>query len=268
MPQQRHNKGSITVLKRTLCALLMVCCTPVLAKPSVVLILDDVGYRLTDYQALALPEEVAFSILPDTPLSKPLALKAHAQQRDVMLHLPMEAEAGNKLGPLALTTNMYPQRIAQTLREALQAVPYAIGINNHMGSKLTAERLPMQALMSALESQKLFFIDSRTTSDTLAESIAKQRGIPAGRRDVFLDHQQTDEFMRNQFARLMTLARRKGTAIGIAHPHPDTIKFLLRHLPELAQAGIELIPVSEYFAPQTQPQWVSVPSAKAVVAPN
>ena len=102
------------------------------------IIIDDMGYRATDEQAFALPESVTFSILPHTPQGQAFAERAHAQSRDVMLHLPMEAQSDKPLGPGAITSSMYANEITATFEAALASVPYAIGVNNHMGSVLTA----------------------------------------------------------------------------------------------------------------------------------
>lgn len=104
---------------------------------TITIIIDDIGYRYTDALALSLPSEVTFSVLPNTPLASELALSGHAQGRDIMLHLPMEAHSDRALGPAALTSDMYPEAISDTTRQALLSLPFAIGVNNHMGSRLT-----------------------------------------------------------------------------------------------------------------------------------
>lgn len=216
--------------------------------PTIVIIIDDIGYRATDNAALTLPTKVAMSILPHTPFATSLANQAAHQQRDVMLHLPMTSTTSEKrLGPGAITTDMYPQAIVETLDNALRSVPNAIGVNNHMGSLLTQQRLPMNALMSAIKKHHLFFIDSRTTAKTIAQDVATTLHVPNDRRHVFLDHEVNDEFMEHEFNRLVALAHKKGNAIGIAHPHPQTIAFLTRKLPLLADYGVKLSSLRENF---------------------
>ncbi|RDV26674.1 divergent polysaccharide deacetylase family protein [Alteromonas aestuariivivens] len=260
----------LTKLKNKILAGLIVVGTSfsVSAAPKVAVILDDMGYRLSDSQALSLPAEVAFSILPDTPLSASLSEQAYAQGRDVMLHMPMEAESGKKLGPKALTADMQPKRIQATLESALNSVPYAIGVNNHMGSKLTRETGPMIALMEALKQRELFFVDSRTTALTVAEQTARDLGLPVARRHVFIDHQQSPEFMQQQFERLVELAHRQGTAIAIAHPHPQTVRFLTTALQQLSDLDVQLVPVSQLFTPQLSPQQHHSALPAASVAPK
>lgn len=216
-------------------------------KGKVIIVLDDVGYNLTEVEALKLPTEVAFAILPKTPHSKLFAELAHEQGRDVMLHLPMSATNNNKLGPSALTVGMFSEDIENVLHEALNSVPYAIGVNNHMGSHLTTQQDAMNKLMLALKRQSLFFLDSRTTPLSIAYETAKRMGIPTDQRHIFLDHQQTEAFYQQQFSRLIRIAKKHGRAIGIAHPYPSSLAFLQSALMNIEQHGVELYSVSDYF---------------------
>ncbi len=238
------------------------------AKPQVMIIIDDVGYRHSDMATLQLPTQVTLSILPDTPLGSKIASHAARQGRDVMLHLPMESEHGNKLGPRALTVGMYPHAIANTLSDALRTVPNAMGVNNHMGSLLTRERLPMQAFMQAVKKEGLFFVDSKTTPDSVAADIARKTGIPTAIRDVFLDHVHTREFLEQQMAELVDIARSRGIAIGIAHPHPLSVEFLNEALPRLQQQGISLISASEYFITPASPSPAKSVKRRVILAPQ
>ncbi len=222
------------------------------ATPQVMLIMDDIGYRHTDKAALALPTEVTFSILPATPHSKDMAYAAHAQGRDIMLHLPMEAMSGRRLGPQALQVGMFPSAISETFASAIDSVPFAVGVNNHMGSRLTKEVAPMLALMQEIKARNLFFVDSRTTADSVAEQVALRVGLPVASRNVFIDHTQTQESMQRAFERLVKLAKRRGFAIGIAHPHPQTVRFLLQSLPLLEQYNVKLVSARQYFMPSTR----------------
>jgi uncharacterized protein len=227
-----------------LCLLLICLLSLPAGAGNIALIIDDMGYRKQDIDAFVLPEQVTFAILPHTPYSTAYAKKAANQNREVMLHMPMEALAGNKLGPGALTAAMDNQAIQAKLNAALTSVPHAIGLNNHMGSKLTQLTLPMQATMDFLRQQQLFFIDSRTTRYSKANKIATRFGVPNTHRQVFLDHFQNKKHMQGQFDRLIRIARKYHNAIGIAHPYPETLSFLQQHLPKLQEMGIRLIPVS------------------------
>lgn len=227
---------------------LLLACFCLLSTPTqagqIALIIDDMGYKQQDSQAFALPRAVTFSILPHTPFSTPYAEKAQQQQREVMLHMPMESLAGKKLGPGALTSDMLQKDIQHTLQQALASVPYARGINNHMGSKLTQLTLPMQTTMDFLKSQDLYFVDSRTTRYSKAEKIAKSRGVKALHRHVFIDHFPNPKHMQQQMQRLVRIAKKHHKAVGIAHPYPETLAFLQDYLPQLPQE-VNLVPLSQ-----------------------
>lgn len=216
--------------------------------PQIVIIIDDLGYKASDFDALTLPSEVVFSILPDTPHSRPLANAAHQQGRDVMLHLPMEAEANNRLlGPRAIMANHYADKIALTFEAALNSVPGAIGVNNHMGSLLTEDTHAMTELMRVVRKHDLFFVDSRTSPHSVAYEVAKKLGVASAKRHVFLDHELSEHHLRRQFRRLVLTAYQQGIAIGIAHPHAITLDFLDSVLRDVSRYGVALKPVSEHL---------------------
>lgn len=216
-------------------------------KAIIYVIIDDIGYRHTDDQALVLPSEVTLSILPHTPLAEALANKAHGQSREVMLHLPMAAYSDKSLGPGAITPQMVPEEISFTFANAINSVPFAIGVNNHMGSELTASEEAMTLVMQQIKQRNLFFVDSRTTPNSVAQDVAQQQHVPNARRHVFLDHELTEHFMQSQWQRLIRLAKHNGRAIAIAHPHPESIAFLQQQLGNLDTEHIELRPISHYF---------------------
>lgn len=217
----------------------------------VIIIIDDIGYRRTDVQAFSLPKEVAFSILPQTPHARLYATLANEQGRDVMLHLPMASIDQSNLGPSALKIGMYKDDISTTLDNALDSVPFAVGVNNHMGSALTTHTQSMQTLMNALKERSLFFVDSRTTPRSIAYEIAKATGIPTDKRHVFLDHVQDQAFYEQQLDRLIRIAKKHGRAIGIAHPYPSSLAFLSNALTNIENHGVKLYPVSHYFSSHT-----------------
>ncbi|GAC16091.1 divergent polysaccharide deacetylase family protein [Aliiglaciecola lipolytica] len=216
----------------------------------IALIIDDMGNTQRDEAAFSLPKEVTFSILPLTHLSQKFSKKAATQQREVMLHIPMESLAGKRLGPGALTADMSPESIRHTLAQALMSVPDAIGVNNHMGSKLTQLSLPMNVTMEFLIEHRLFFVDSRTTRYSKALKIAQQNGVLSAGRNVFLDNDNRPEKIDAQFQRLIRLAKKYGYAVGIAHPYPQTIEYLQKALLPAEQLDVELVTISELL--QTQ----------------
>lgn len=212
--------------------------------PQVAIIIDDIGYRQSDAAALTLPGAITFAILPHTPYGKTLALQAYNKKNDVILHIPMEAENGKKLGPGALTIQMNEQSIRHELSLAFAEIPFAIGMNNHMGSKLTKLYTPMMWTMRFLKERNLIFIDSVTTNKTKAERIALQLGVPTAHRQIFLDNELTRDYIDQQFMQLIDHAQRFKSVVAIAHPHPETIIALNRLIPLLAELDIDLVPIS------------------------
>lgn len=214
----------------------------------IAIIIDDIGYRYTDKNALTLPGAITYSILPHTPYGKTIAVKANAKHKDVMLHIPMEAENGKKLGPGGLTSTMKQHEITASLQASLAEIPFAIGINNHMGSHLTQLDEPMRWTMNFLKQHHLLFLDSKTSPYSKAESMARAVGVPVHNRHVFLDNQLTESYITKQFHTLIRFAKAQKMAIAIAHPHPETITVLKRLLPTLAKNNIELVPLSSLYS--------------------
>jgi polysaccharide deacetylase 2 family uncharacterized protein YibQ len=241
------------------------------AEPAAVIaiIIDDVGNDLrAGEEALTLPGPVTLAFLPHTPHAKGLARRAHGAGKEVMLHLPMQSHAGNRLGPGALTLHMTEENFRQSLKESLDSVPHVAGLNNHMGSLLTRHPGAMGWLMSGMRDYgELFFIDSRTTLETVAEQVAQEHQVPAARRDVFLDNDRNPAAIGRQFRQLVRLARRQGYAVGIGHPYKETMEVLERELPRLEAEGVRLIRTSELVGYQgrkaTWPE-SSSPSPKVV----
>lgn len=215
--------------------------------PSVSIIIDDLGEHLTSGErAIALPGKITYAFLPHTSHSAHLAELAHQQDKEVMLHMPMQAIGENRLGDGGLTLDMSKNDFLSTLKSNLNSVPHISGLNNHMGSLLTQHPGHMTWLMEALSSehQHLFFVDSRTTDDTVAHKIATEYKVPAINRNIFLDNVRSESEIRQQFNKLIKHAKLNGTAVAIGHPYPETIAFLEKALPTLRQQGIELISTS------------------------
>ncbi len=197
-------------------------------KPVIGLIIDDLGNQLdAGLEALKLPGPVAYSILPHTPYAKTIADKAHEQGKEVMLHLPMQALSDKPLGSGGLGINLTHAEVVKVVREDLNSIPHVVGINNHMGSLLTQQPQQMAWLMRELQTRgNLFFVDSRTTKRTIAKVMAYVFDVPARNRDLFLDNERNPAAIRFQFQKLLSIARKKGSALGIGHPYPETLKVL------------------------------------------
>jgi len=217
------------------------------AGPRLAIILDDIGYdRAAASAAFTLPFPITVSVIPHLPLSAEVAEEAYRRGDQVLLHLPMEAEAdAAKREPIELRVGMSSQQVEEDLAGMLETVPHAAGVNNHQGSRATADPALMAELMPALRERGLFFIDSRTTAATVAFDAAKQAGVASASRKVFLDDTPTRESVLAQLELAARDAARDGYAIAIGHPHPATIGALAEGVPRLEARGIRLVFASD-----------------------
>ena len=215
--------------------------------PELAIIIDDLGRDLPAADSLlALSFPLTVSVLPHLQFSADIAEEAYRRGDVVMLHLPMESEAdGAKPEDIELHVGMYRDQIESTVAGMLATVPHAVGVNNHQGSRATADAALMDALMPVLHKQGLFFIDSRTTAATLAYDAAQRAGVPAASRKVFLDDVVTREAILSQLELAARDARRDGSAIAIGHPHAETIAALSEGIPRLEAGGIRLVFASD-----------------------
>lgn len=213
----------------------------------IAIVIDDFGYSFGSLTKgfLDLDQEVTLSILPGLKYSKRIAQAAVAANREVMLHLPMEAK-NDEVGfeDLILHTRLADYEIRDRLRKALRAIPYATGLNNHMGSLATEDARLVAVMMDELKKMGLFFLDSHTNAKTLAYSEAGKRGIPCAINNTFLDAIKEEPFIREQVYLLAEITSRKGQAIGIGHPEKLTLKVLQEELPKLERRGFQFVSIS------------------------
>lgn len=215
--------------------------------PRIAIIIDDLGQdKRIAQKFLDLPGPLTLSVLPHLPHTRLVADTARAQQWEVMVHLPMEPQEYPSVnpGPGALLASMVPDVLIAQLRKNLAAVPGAVGANNHMGSRLTAQSGQMEQVFSELKRHNLFFIDSRTSTDSVALATARLFKIPFGQRHVFLDHRPNRQFIEKQLKLLQKKAQRYGTAIGIGHPYQVTWQVLSEAIPRLKET-VRFIPASQ-----------------------
>ncbi|MBU0681448.1 MAG: divergent polysaccharide deacetylase family protein [Proteobacteria bacterium] len=214
-------------------------------KPRLALIIDDMGNRQQlGQQLIELDLLLSFAILPFTPHAHSLMEMAHAKNREILLHLPMEATSDKwDPGPGALTTAMTGRAIKAQVRKDLEDIPYAVGVNNHMGSKFTSNTEAMRAALAPIKSRNLFFLDSITIASSVAYKEAKALDIKTGRRDVFIDNEQDEAKIKAQLVRLVTIAKKHGSAIGIGHPYPATIAILEKEGAWLSEQ-VQLVSIS------------------------
>ncbi len=217
--------------------------------PTIAIIIDDMGHNLEEGKRLAnLDQPLTLAFLPWRRYTLPLAQLAHSRHKEIMLHAPMANTHNYDLGPGGLTADMDEQTLTLTLRRALQSIPHVQGVNNHMGSLLTQQLKAMDWVMKELNRYPLYFVDSRTIASSVAGDVARAYSIPSVTRDIFLDHEQTEEFLDRQFRLLIKRAKEKGTAIAIGHPHKVTVDYLEKHLPQLDREGIAIATISGIWA--------------------
>ncbi len=214
----------------------------------IAIIIDDMGMNTPiAKQFVQLSFPLTFSIFPYAPHALEVAKLFHDARQQIMLHVPMEPHGYPDVdpGPGALLGSMNDQQLLSRFRKELSAIPGIVGINNHMGSKLTENRHIMALLMNCLQDKPLFFIDSRTIAGTVAFDEAIKAGIPAGQRDVFLDNIQDEQYILAQLRKLIAIAQIKKTAVGIGHPYPETVA-ALRRVGQLTQESrVSIVPVSK-----------------------
>jgi hypothetical protein len=217
-------------------------------QPRVAIIIDDLGYQLAaGRRAIGLPGPVTFAVLPGTPRAAVLAEWAHERGKEVLLHLPLQANSNDKVDePIGIDLDMSRETLASTFDVALSSVPYVVGVNGHRGSLLTRHPGHMQWLMEEIRARNdLFFVDSYTTAHSVALQMATEAGVSAVRRDVFLDPDRSPDTVARQFERMKLLARKRGFVVAIGHPYEATLELLEKELPKLREQGIELVTISK-----------------------
>ena len=218
-------------------------------KGRVAIVVDDMGNSLQtieDLCSLDLPLTIA--ILPHSPWAVETANVAHNHGLEVILHLPLESindHESNEETEGLIHSNMSEEQILATLEDNLQQVPFITGVNNHMGSKITAERELMMPILETLKEKNLYFVDSVTSGKSVAYQLARQLSIPTAERHVFLDNDPSEESIRRSLFQLFRLAQRRGMAVGICHPLETTIKVLLENLASIEDFNCEAVFVSQ-----------------------
>ncbi|WP_130902935.1 divergent polysaccharide deacetylase family protein [Pseudomonas sp. Sample_23] len=241
------------MLLRALCVLL--CCLAGFAqaesaissphKAYLTLIIDDLGQNLPrDRRVLSLPGPVTAAIMPDTPHASEFAREAHRAGKIVILHMPMDPATG----PYAWHPELPIEELQKRLNAAFEKVPFTAGINNHMGSRMTAQPAAMAWLMGELQRRHKFFVDSRTSAQTVAAQQAQKIDLASVSRDVFLDDERTEAAIATQLQTAIALAHKQGSAVMIGHPYPQTLAVLERELPRLKAQGIDWIDIRQMIS--------------------
>ncbi len=214
----------------------------------IAIIIDDMGISLRSKLVEVLPAPLTLSYLPYAKNLKERTTRASKNGHELMVHIPMEAM--NEYmdgGPKVLKTSSSDKELEDMLDWGLSQFDGFVGINNHMGSKLTQDENAMNHIMKYLKNKDgdLFFIDSKTIGSSVAAKSARNLGVPYAVRDVFIDHEQTPEFIEAALLELEGLANKNGYAIAIGHPHKETIAALKAWLPTLKDKGLTLVPASK-----------------------
>jgi len=218
------------------------------ARGRLAILLDDGGQNLDQVEAAAaLPKTVGFAILPFLPRSTETAVALHDAGHEIWLHLPMEPEnyPANDPGPGAVLMSMNSDDLRTAVHLAINNIPHVVGVNNHMGSKATADLKTMTWIMQELKTRDLAFIDSRTTIHTVAEEAAQAQGVPTNRRHVFLDNERSAAAIRVQLDEAIYRSRMEGEIIAIGHLDKVTIEVLSQELPGLGKRGADLVKPSD-----------------------
>jgi uncharacterized protein len=214
------------------------------------LIVDDCGQWLdTERGFIALDIPLTLSVLPDVRYGGEIAREASEAGKGVMLHLPMETLSGINPGPGEVTTEMSDSQIIAEVEDDLAQVPLARGVNNHEGSKASADRRVMRDVIGVLAQRgDLFFIDSRTNAASVGEETAEALGVPTASRDVFLDNRADVAYSEAKLLEAASIAKRRGSAIAIGHPRPTTLEALRVMIPQLEASGVRFVLAQDLVA--------------------
>jgi len=218
------------------------------------LVIDDLGYDPGEIDRLeALGAPLTYAVLPFTPYASAIGRQLARQGEEVLCHLPMQPDGGENPGPGALLQSMSRDQLEAATRAALDAVPEAIGANNHMGSELTSDPQAMAAVMNVLKARHLFFLDSRTSPASVGYQVARRLGVPALTRQVFLDDDADAPAISRQFQRALAIARDQGYVVAIGHPRPETLKVLRAEIEAASRDGVEFVRVSQLLGENSGP---------------
>ncbi|OGC00405.1 hypothetical protein A2V82_12170 [candidate division KSB1 bacterium RBG_16_48_16] len=215
----------------------------------VAIIIDDFGYKYDELtkEFINFSRPLTISIIPGLRETQRIRRDAELAQKEVLIHIPMEPlEEKYDKDDYILLTDMPPSEIHLRMQKALAEIPNAVGVNNHQGSKATADENLMTVVLSEIKAANKFFIDSRTNSESLAYDVAKKMGVPTAANQVFIDAKDDVDFITQQMARLGEMAGANGRVIGIGHVRKNTFKVLTKMIPELEARGIEFVFVSSF----------------------
>ena len=216
--------------------------------PKVAIVIDDMGYDMRRLRSLLdIDAQITVAVLPHLRFSREVAMEAYSRGWEVLLHMPMEPHnmEVNDPGEGALLTAMDDAELRLKMNEGLDDVPYIIGVNNHMGSKFTEDSARIITVLGVVKERGLFFLDSRTSPGSVAGTLAKEMGVGWVSRNVFLDNTRDEQYIRDRLDELVRIARKRGGAVAIGHPYPETIAALKSALGSMSFDGVEVVRLSE-----------------------
>ena len=216
------------------------------SKPKIAVVLDDWGYHNSGMPYLAsIKEPFTASVLPGLRYTKEASDTAFKNRKGIMLHLPMQPEKKVPMEKITVMANMDKDKIVEIVDKLAGEVQHYTGVNNHMGSLVTADKAAITTVLEVLKERNYFFIDSLTTPKTVAYQTARDMGMRWGKRDIFIDNKKESVYNEKQINELKAVARKKGWAIGIGHDDPVTLSTLARMMPQIEAEGFEFVYVAE-----------------------
>jgi len=221
----------------------------VLKKAKIALIIDDFGYSqgsTVDSFLKDINAPLTISIIPGTPYVDSIAREAHKEGKEVMVHLPMQPKGKFKNNyKWIILEKMEDKEIENIVNKAIEDVPYAAGLNNHMGSLITTQKKPMEDVLKVVKRKRLYFLDSKTDANSIALALAKEMGVKSTKREVFLDNEKGENYIKKQLEKLIFIAGKRGEAVGTAHVNPVTAQVIKESLPKLNNKKMQLVYASE-----------------------
>ncbi|MBD3380486.1 MAG: hypothetical protein GF408_08520 [Candidatus Omnitrophica bacterium] len=220
-----------------------------------VIVLDDCGYSTRNLRALLdLEVPVTLAVLPDTPYASHVARSASGRGKEVIVHMPMEPLDGSAaLEKSTVKLGMRPEEIRKMFSDAVAAVPGAAGVNNHMGSKLTADPYSMEILFEEIGKRDLFFLDSLTTAGSVCSEIGNAKGVTVLKRDIFIDNVNDEDHIKGQMEKIRSILDEGGTVLAIGHDRPVTVRVISEYVDEFKSMGVKFTTLSALAGKRTGP---------------
>ena len=213
------------------------------------IVIDDFGNNMKGTEEmLNLPVPITVAIMPFLSTSKEDAIRAHKQGHEVIVHLPLEPKKGKKswLGPGAITTDLSDEEIRKRVKDAIESIPYAVGMNHHMGSKATEDKRVMRIILEECRNHSLYYLDSKTTSKSVIKDLAEELNVPYLENGLFFDHIYTSQYITKQASRLAKKLDTEQEFIAIGHvgvSGPAVVSVLKEYIP-VYQKDADIVPLS------------------------